>query len=99
MSNLKKRGVGRPAGKDFPNILRVYENDEGVRLAQALARARGMSVAGLYRDLLRTAARRAGITQQLDLNTAAAGAREQYVAAEAREWTEADDPVLEEMTA
>lgn len=79
--------IGRPLGKDFPRVLRVYEDDEGVRLAQTLAKTQGMSVSGLYRDLLRKAARRAGISDGRDLTQAAAEAREYYLTdPEVREW-------------
>lgn len=88
--------LGRPLGKDFPRVLRVYENDEGVRLAQTLAQTQGMSVSGLYRDLLRKAARRAGISDGRDLTQAAAEMREHYETdSEVREWVELDEPLHE----
>jgi hypothetical protein len=74
----------------------VYENDEGVRLAQNLAKVRGMSVSGLYRDLVRNAARRAGMSDGQDLSQAAEEMRDYYANdPEVRAWVETDVPLYE----
>jgi hypothetical protein len=53
--------AGKGTAKTYPRRLPAYDNDEGARLAQELARRRGTSVAALLRMLIREEAKREGI--------------------------------------
>jgi hypothetical protein len=56
-----KRRPGRSGGTTYPRKLPVYETDEGMALLQELARRRGVSAAGLMRQLVREEAARVGL--------------------------------------
>jgi hypothetical protein len=55
-----RRGQGRPKGVRFPKKLPVYDTEEGMALLRQLAHHRGVSAAGVVRQLVREEARRIG---------------------------------------
>jgi hypothetical protein len=57
-----KRRRGRPPGVRYPRTLPVYDTEEGIAVLQALADQRGISAAGVVRQLVREEARRVGLT-------------------------------------
>src|SRR5687767_819390 len=54
----QKRGRGRPAGRQVPEVIRMYEDAAGVERVKRLAAGRGLSVAAFLREVVREEERR-----------------------------------------
>lgn len=51
-SRVLQCGGGRPEGREYTKVFRIYETDEGAERVRALARRRGLPVAAFLRQLV-----------------------------------------------
>jgi hypothetical protein len=91
----RARSVGRPKGVNYPLAIRVYENEEGVRLLNALANERGVSTAALVRRLVREEARRTGLIRSRWAEAAERLQDYYETSSEVSEWQAVEDGYVE----